>query len=103
MSTEETDPYELLRRAKGMLDLRHEDHARWLRDFKLLPGARLRKTQVLVLRNPQRRITEHEATIQDLLEREYLQTINHIGRHGSYTAIRLTRKGREALRLRENV
>ena len=101
------DPYDLLRRARDIIISAngHEDEIgqAWLKDYKKLPGAKLPKTQVHVLRNPHRRIMEKPTAIENLVESGYLQTIHHISRGRRYDAIRLTKEGREALRLRQDV
>ena len=101
------DPYDLLRRARDIIISAngHEDEIgqAWLKDYKKLPGAKLPKTQVHVLRNPHRRIMEKPAAIEKLIEVGYLQTVHHISKGRLYDAIRLTKEGQEALRLRQDV
>ncbi len=102
------DPYDLLRRARAIIERNKHNsvEAQWLKDYKALPGAKLNRKQLAVLRNQFRRYNANEGTtniIDRLLAQGYLTKVEHINRRGRYHAIRLSPTGREALRLREDV
>lgn len=105
----EADPYELLRRAKAIIERNkhRSENAQWLKDFKNLPGAKLNRKQLKVLRNQYRRYNADEeirAITDRLLAQGYLTKVEHTNHRGTYYSIRLSRpKGGEALRLREDV
>lgn len=106
----EPDPYDLLRRAKAIIEATFPQakggpREQWLKDFKKLPGAKLSHKAVRTLRNPHRRHVPHTAdNIQRLLKQGFLMEVSCIGGPKSqWTQTRLSPKGREALRLREDV
>lgn len=100
-----SDPYDLLRRAKDII----EGHALggaekvWLRDYRKLPGAKLPGTKIRMLRNPHRRCEHNEDIVAGLLDQGYLMEVRNMRRGSVFTQVRLSQKGREALRLREDV
>ena len=102
------DPYELLRRARAIIfaDIEMSGAKEWLEDYDKLPGAELGLVEILTLRDSHRRLRPGGSTetIDRLLSNDYLQKVQHIGGpHNRWDSIRLSMKGREALRLRENV
>jgi hypothetical protein len=100
-----SDPYDLLRRAEVIIrEQSGPGRLGWLADFKKLPGAKLTKKAVRVLRDPHRRMRGiNQDVVEQLLEDGYLREVSNVRRHGTFTQIRLSQKGREALRLREDV
>ena len=112
-----SDPYDLLRRAKAMLD--NPDHnndkfvrcgvllvEQWLADFKKLPGAKLSKKEVRVLQDPRKRMRDiNKDIVVKLAEGDYLQKVRQMRSHGSgaFVQLRISKKGHEALRLRSDV
>ena len=99
-----SDSYDLLRRARVLIEHNKHDseHAVWLADFKNLPGAKLPKTAVRILRDPHRRLRGiGQEVVMMLLKKGYLQkVITHAGRN---VQLRRNQKGREALQLRSDV
>lgn len=102
------DPYDLLRRARDLLargrSAKVTDISKWFDDFYELPGARLPVKDVRVLRNSFRKHTTGKKVIKDLLRSGYLVEVHHVGGpHKKWVSVRLSQKGREAIRLREDV
>ncbi len=102
-----SDPYDLLRRARDFMkeDAQVFDSPiakAWLRDYQKLPGAKLSKKAVYVLRDPQRRVRGiNQDIVEQLLKDGFLQKVST---HAfKYTQWRINKKGREALRLRSDV
>ncbi len=110
--SDHADPYDLLRRAEEIIRKSYpQGHGgpreRWLADFKKLPGSKLSKKVVRVLRDPHRRLRAAQEVVASLIEEGYLMVVRQMrgapGRVQSYKQVRVSRKGREALRLREDV
>jgi hypothetical protein len=103
------DPYDLLRRAKDILAKVRSPKidaqvSEWLNDYHELPGARLPDKDVRILRNSFRKHTAGKKAIKDLLRSGYLVEVSHVGGpHKNWVSVRLSQKGREATRLREDV
>jgi len=98
-----SDPYDLLRRARELIkrNEHNSENAAWLKDFKELPGAKLTKRAVHVLRDPHRLMRQNgtETLIEKLIDDSYLKIVfTHAGRCAQ---TRLSAQGRAALRLRE--
>lgn len=104
-----TDPYELLRSARDIIAKRAAAHipeaVQWMKDYKKLPGAKLSKRDIRILRNPHRRhVPGTQRSVARLRVEGYLVAVSCIGGPESrWTQVRLSPMGREALRLRENV
>ena len=93
--------YELLRRARSILAAFDSEDARvWLKDYESLPGDELSIHEVRVLRNPSRRCGHNEEVVDKLLDSKYLMQVKVMRSRRVVTQIRLSLKGREALRLR---
>lgn len=107
------DPYDLLARAAEIIEKSYPQakdgpREQWLRDYKKLPGAKLSRKAVLVLRDPFRRIRQNLKTVDKLVEDGFLQKVSMIRNGGTskitrFTQIRVSKLGREALRLRKDV
>ncbi len=101
--------YELLRQARNLLKsvdperssvLLYESAQTWLKDYESLPGDELSIHEVRVLRNPSRRCGHNEEVVDKLLDSGYLMQVKVMRSRRVVTQIRLSLKGREALRLR---
>ena len=105
------DPYELLRRARELIKLNVDNpkHAAWLKDYKELPGAKLTKKAVHVLRDPHRRMRGiNQDIVDELLKDGYLRTVRQMRTHGGrrpthFKQLRISKKGLAALQLRSDV
>ena len=97
-----SDAYDLLWEAQQLIARHDDDQARdWLRRFRQLPGVRLTRKAVTVLRHGQQRAHRANAElVQQLLETGYLEKIQNMRRGKSFEQTRLSLQGREALRLR---
>lgn len=106
------DPYEMLRRARGILEKRARqkipEAMAWMQEYKKLAGARLTHKEVRVLRDPHRRMRGmNQDIVAKLLTGGYLQKVRQMRgnapRITHFTQLRINKKGNEALRLREDV
>jgi hypothetical protein len=100
------DPYELLREARSLIQRYSDDpaHYEWLKDYDKLPGAKLKKTALKVLKHPSLRCKHNQLIVEHLLKEGYLKKVQMMrgspGHARSYTVVRRSEKGRLALLLR---